>query len=573
MRIASSREHRSGSQISCTTSTTPDPSAYLRLNFSSLPLQNPIGFGTFDFLELAVAVILVALVFASGVRMPRSAVAGALGIGCLPVILRLALLGRFPVPVPNIYDEFGHLLVADTLRHWRLANPPHPMHRFFETIFVIQQPSYSSIYPIGNGLALALFSQPWVGVLLTSGVFCALCYWMLRAWVPARWALTGGLLAVMEFGPLNQWMNSYWGGGVAAIAGCLVFGALPRMRDARRRRDQIALGLGLGLHVLTRPYESVFLFAAAGLYFAISRMRFIPWISIALVIVAFGITGLQNKRVTGEWTTLPYSLSQYQYGVPAGLTFQSDPVPHLPLTREQQLEYEVQRGFQQGPETASSYFSRLMYRARYYRFFFLPPLYIAVIAFLVKLRSREWLWVAATCLLFALGINFFPAFQYHYLAGVACLFVLMSVQGLRSMPVQAAQALLFLCIAQFTLQYALSRPQSVPERRVEVSRQLAATPGSLLVFVRYWPNHVFQDEWVYNGADIDAQRVVMARDLGDEEDLKLAAYYGNRTKLLLEPDARPPKLTPWEPAPKPPIEVAPTHEQHKPPLLELEQVR
>ena len=29
------------------------------------------------------------------------------------------------------------------------------MHRFFETNFVLQEPSYSSIYPLGQGIVLA----------------------------------------------------------------------------------------------------------------------------------------------------------------------------------------------------------------------------------------------------------------------------------------------------------------------------------------------------------------------------------------------------------------------------------
>ncbi len=48
------------------------------------------------------------------------------------------------------------------------------------------------------------------------------------SWQEAKsWALLGGALAVMEFGPLNQWTNNYWGGSLSAAAGCLVFGALP----------------------------------------------------------------------------------------------------------------------------------------------------------------------------------------------------------------------------------------------------------------------------------------------------------------------------------------------------------
>src|SRR5690349_7626142 len=104
------------------------------------PLHNPIGFGAADFIELLLALMM----------------AGMILLAALPVVLRLALLGHHPAPTPDLYDEFGHLLVADTLRHFRLANPAHPMGRFFETFFVLQQPTYSSIYPIGQGLAMAI---------------------------------------------------------------------------------------------------------------------------------------------------------------------------------------------------------------------------------------------------------------------------------------------------------------------------------------------------------------------------------------------------------------------------------
>ena len=82
-----------------------------------------------------------------------------------------------------------------------------------------------------------------------------------------------------------------------------------------------------------------------------------------------------------------------------------------------------------------------------------------------------------------------------------------------------------------------------PERRILVSKQLAGATGKQLVFVRYYPQHIFQDEWVYNDADIDAARVVWARDLSPEQNTKLRQYYPDRTAWLLEPDFRPPRLT------------------------------
>jgi hypothetical protein len=262
----------------------------------------------------------------------------------------------------------------------------------------------------------------------------------------------------------------------------------------------------------------------------------------------------------------------------------------------------MQSNFHPGIDTVSSYVERLAFRVRYYRFYFYAPLYLALLAFLVTIRSYQWLWVALTCLLFALGINLFPAFQFHYLAAVVCLFVLISVRGLQQIEtrvphgVEIARAIVFLCVAQFVFWYGLHLPDSRafaantrrfdvwgginhtnPDRRIEVDRELAATPGKLLVFVRYWPQHIFQDEWVYNGADIDGQRVVWARDLGDAEDANLTAYYKDRKVLVLEPDARPPRISAWVPAPSAEPEKQPEKKDDKTPakhpLIELEQVR
>jgi hypothetical protein len=522
-------------------------------------------------------------------------------IAALPVVLRLALLPHHPVPTPDIYDEFGHLFVADTLRHFRLANPTHPMHRFFETFFISQEPTYSSIYPIGQGLVLALswnlFGLPWAGVLVGAAAFCGLCYWMLRGWVSPQWALLGGVLAVMEFGPLNQWTNNYWGGSVSAAAGCMVFGALPRIKEHGRTRDAVLMGLGLGIHVLTRPFESIFLCIAALTYLPPKFWKPIG-IAAAVALPALGITIVQNKAVTGSWTTLPYTLSQQQYGVPAALTFQATPKPNRPLTREQELDYRMQSGFKgTGPETLLKFLLRMEFRIRYYRFYFLPPLYLALIAFLFRLRERRYLWVAAICLLFALGINFFPAFQLHYLAAIVCLFVLISIAGLQRVGPDGARMIVMLCCAHFLFWYglhvadnsALSRfmlPYETwdginhrnPERRIAVRDQLAQIPGQLLVFVRYFPQHVFQEEWVFNAADIDNSRIVWARDSGPVENQKLIAYYPKRKALLLVPDAETPELSEYreEAAPAAPPEQKESKEPSKPPskpLLRFENVK
>ena len=531
------------------------------------PLQNPAGFSLADSILLGIALLSVAAILAQDhiLAAPRwiahrpFLAAGILAF--LPIALRLALLPHHPVPEPAVSDDFAYLLLGDTLAHLRLSNPTHPMHRFFETVFVLQEPAYASIYPLGQGFILAageLLGSPWIGVLLSVGAFCAGCYWMLRGWVAATWAFTGGLLAVLLFGPMNQWTNNYWGGAVSGIAGCLVFGAIPRLRRSPRSRDVLLLGTGIGLQILTRPFEAAILvFCVLPFCLGVTR-RETALVSLA-VFPALLLTALHNHAVTGSWLRLPYSESRIQYGVPAAFTFQKMPVPQRSLVREQEMDYQAQKD---AHDEAGSYLPRLAGRIRFLRFFLYAPLYLALLWFIPALRERRYLWVIGTLAAFALATNSYPYFYPHYVAAVACLILLMAVTGLSRMPRNAALLILILCVARFTFWYgihlfgnddlfiATGPYQSWDyinfgdfEGRRAINRRLAASPGQQLVFVRYSASHTLR-EWVHNEANIDASRVVWALDLGDAENEKLRRYYRGRKVWFVTPDEVPPKLIP-----------------------------
>jgi hypothetical protein len=57
------------------------------------------------------------------------------------------------------------------------------------------------------------------------------------------------------------------------------------------------------------------------------------------------------------------------------------------------------------------------------------------------------------------------------------------------------------------------------------------------------PDNVFQ--WIYNDADIDASKVVWARDLGPQENSALLGYFHDRTIWSLDPDVNPPQVVAW----------------------------
>ena len=535
-----------------------------------------LGFDGSDWVVFSLAIILIGLLavrkLAASLALRMSEHTGlCMGLlFSLAVVLRVVLLPRHPVPMASGADDFSYLLLGDTLAHFRLANAMHPLHEFFEAVFILQQPKYASIYTLGQGIVLAfgklVFGSYWTGVLLASGVLCALCYWMLRGWVAPIWALAGGLLAVMEFGPLNPWVNSYWGGSASASAGCLVFGALPRLRKSQRIRDGLLLGLGVGLEILTRPFETVFLGVAVLAYCAVAfRDEWRGFVkpgtaALCIVAAALGLTLLQNKAVTQSWLTMPYMLSRYQYGVPATLTFQANAVPHRQMTAEQALDYQAQSKIH-GPGTDSfgMYLRRLAYRFRYLRFFLLPPLYFALLPFARSLRDWRYVWAVGTTVLFALGTNFYPYFYPQYLAAMTCLLLLFSVEGLARLAEGPRMFVWLLCAASFVFWFAvyLLPPSSIttyqswnyinwgdPQGRTAVEDQLAQNQGQQLVFVRYSAAHRFE-EWIHNEADIDGARIVWANDLGTEKNEKLLRYYPKRTAWLLEPDARPPTLNPY----------------------------
>jgi hypothetical protein len=515
-------------------------------------------------------------------------------VGILALGIRAALLPNIPVPKPGFHDDFGYLLAADTFAHGRLANPTHPMWVHFESIHINQRPTYMPMYYAAQGSVMALgqviTGNPWIGVLLSAAAMCAAICWMLQGWLPPGWALLGGLLAVMRIGTFSYWVNSYCGGALAATGGALVLGALPRIKRHARLQEALLLALGLALLANTRPYESLFFgipIAVAALVWILGKNR-PPWrelvpqavlpVGLLLAVTAAGMAYF-FWRVTGSPLRIPYQVNLDTYiAVPY---FPWQPLNLTHVYRHAVLEkfylhgwqvYDYYRDRRHPFQVLADKFSDL------YRFFLGPALALPLVLLMVvkpldffrnAVKGKTGFLAAvcgATFVGLALPIYFLDQYAAPMTAAVYAL-VLQAMRYLRlwrwrgkGAGLAMVRAIPAICVFLFLLR-AFAPQLRIPTPvewhhtwdsehyqnldRARALAQLKGMAGDQLVFVRYNEHHNTDNEWVYNRADIDAAKVVWARDMGNSENAELIHYFPHRRVWLAEPDLAPPKLSPY----------------------------
>jgi hypothetical protein len=463
------------------------------------------------------------------------------------------------IPQPAVHDEFSYLLAGDTFASGRLTNPTHPMWRHFETFHVLQQPTYASKYPPGQGAFLALgqiLGHPILGVWLSVALMAMAISWMLYQWVPPKWALLGSALATVQVGFPTYWAQSYWGGAVAALGGTLVYGSLRAAACEPRFRHGLLFGTGAFLLANTRPLEGVLMGMPAGLVLIglawgrkgierslLARNVVAPAILILISTVAF--IGYYNWRVTGYPLELPYQVYNRTYHMGAQFPWQS-PSPVVDYRHKAFRDYKQLWILRRTEAQRERFISTLLLKFLRLESFILGPGLLAVAMAVIRPRDL-WIVLAITSSAAVVGeVLLTEGGHPHYAAPAAGVLLILVVEGLRQLSIvwtrQVHGSTLVTLILLAYMPYFVLRNSSLIEpeaktfskERSRILKQLKAEKGDDLVIVSYGKNHNFHTEWVYNQARIDFAEVVWARDMSWEENRDLMKYFERRRTWLLE---------------------------------------
>jgi hypothetical protein len=567
--------------------TAPNPprcSAYDLLCFSGQPpapstqrggvvIHPSLAFPSFLVVVLEAVLLLAALLLLGGARSSEwsgllwkgihrlALVRGgpvllAAAVGLASGIATTALLGP---PVPHVDDEFSYLLAADTFAHGRLTNPPHPHWLHFDTIHVLQKPTYASKYPPAQGAILAagrlLGGHEVVGLWLSIALLGGAVAWLLLAWFPPPWALLGAGLAVIHLGLGSYWGHTYWGGAVAAVGGALLYGGLGRWRRDGRARHAVAMAVGILVLTNSRPYEGLLVVLPAAVALLVwgssgalagRRVRTILALTLALAPGALWMLHY-NARVTGDPLQLPYQLHQRTHNPRPNFIF-------LEPTGELRYGNRAVEAFwrryqpaaaEDSPPWALRYARQTLERSS-------PTLYallgagpaLLLIGLFAPGRPSWTTPLLAACLLVVLGQGLVASWWPHYPAPATGLLIALSLAGARHIqawrwrgrrlgryPASAALVVVMvLALAQ--LPAMRPSPGDWSRERLDLESSLLAQEGRHLVLIPFASGLSWA--WVWNRADIDGSQVVWAHEVGPEEDRALLEYFADRLVWRLE---------------------------------------
>jgi hypothetical protein len=277
-------------------------------------------------------------------------------------------------------------------------------------------------------------------------------------------------------------------------------------------------------------------------------------------------TGYYYYRVTGNPFRMAYDVNRETYSMARYFIWQQ-PWPqktyhHARMQAKYERELQDAQAYKTLPGFIRSAGSKLFY---FWQIYLVSPLPFVLIALPCAARDRRLRvpWMIAA--LFVIGLAVEVWFLPHYFAPAVALLFLVLMQCMRHLrqfrwrgqPAGLAlvRAVSVIYVGTVILRIALAVTHIHPEhewqhgdmQRASIVQQLKTLPGDHLILVSYSPDFDPDREWVYNLSNIDASKIVWARDMGPEKNRELLAYYPTRQFWIVHANSSsaPPPLEPY----------------------------
>jgi hypothetical protein len=265
--------------------------------------------------------------------------------------------------------------------------------------------------------------------------------------------------------------------------------------------------------------------------------------------------GFYNLRVTGNMFRMPYQVYESTYEIAPKFIWQN--LRPAPFYRHKQIQdfnrgvdldlFKLERTVVGFIVKNAAYLSWwLVYSLNVY---LLGLIRMFPVMVLWTVRSRWGSVAFLTYCFFACGVFLLMPLMIHYSAPITSLNYVFVLQSLRLWEWRDSRrkvgrpvlwlVLSLALVGLFVSAYSRVSPNDPSlwyEQRGRVSRQLKEAEGNHLIIVSYGPEHLANQEWVHNAADIDQAKVVWARPISSAEDCKLAKYFKERHLWLLNLD-------------------------------------
>ena len=361
-------------------------------------------------------------------------------------------------------------------------------------------------------------------------------------------------------GTFAYWSQSYWGGALAAAGGALLFGGVARCLKKPQVAPALAIAGGLLLLANTRPLEGLLasLVPCGYLVFKLATQRGDAMrgafkrmvLPASLVLLAgFAAMGWYNHQVSGKVSEMPWKTHYEQYCIFPVFLWE-DLVPDRDWQHEDLRVFygEVERRMFTRHQNLKGLLVHTVGKLGSFAKFYFGVVF-ALVFFLALprlLRDRLSWWLVTPILIVVIsGLLKFNS-PPHYSAPIAGLVIALLVQSLRVWagwrPGKSfgGPQLVGLVLVLGTGIFAWGTTKAIANAaetrngdRFQALQQLEAVPGEHLVLVSYGPENMNGDVWLFNEANIDAARIVWARDSSPEARRALLEYYPDRTVWTL----------------------------------------